>query len=99
VLRGLGPEPGRFGRDLPDIPIDAVDPGLEVGCAQEPDPLASAVEDYRVRYIRTDESEAEEQVTILAGEPPRALLEDVLEGSDIGVKAINREGLEGWDWV
>ena len=60
---------------------------------------ASDVEDYRVRYIRTDGSEAEEQVTILAGEPPRALLEDVLEGSDIGVKAINRKGFEGWDWA
>ena len=60
---------------------------------------ASDVEDYRVRYTMADGSDAEEQVTILSGESPRALLEDVLEGSKIGVKAVNRGGLEGWDWA
>ncbi len=59
----------------------------------------SGVEDYRLRYTRADGSEAEEQVTTLAGEAPRALLEDVLTGSQIGVKAVNRRGLEGWDWA
>jgi hypothetical protein len=59
----------------------------------------SDVEDYRLRYTRADGSEAEEQITILGGEAPRALLEDVLGGSDIGVKAVSRRGLEGWDWV
>ena len=59
----------------------------------------SDVEDYRLRYIRADGSEAEEQVTIWAREGLRALVEDVLEGSDIGVKAVSRSGLEGWDWA
>ena len=59
----------------------------------------SDVEDYRLRYTRADGSEAEEQVTMLAGEAPRALLEDILTGSQIGVKAVNRRGLEGWDWA
>ena len=59
----------------------------------------SGVEDYRLRYTRADGSEAEEQVTMLAGEAPRALLEDVLTGSQIGVKAVNRRGLESWDWA
>jgi len=59
----------------------------------------SDVEDYRLRYICADGSEAEEQVTILAREGLRALVEDVLEGSDIGVKAVSRSGLEGWDWA
>lgn len=59
----------------------------------------SDVEDYRLRYTRADGSEAEEQITMLAREAPRALLEDVLTGSQIGVKAINRRGLEGWDWA
>ena len=59
----------------------------------------SGVEDYRLRYTRADGSEAEEQVTMLASEAPRALLEDVLTGSKIGVKAVNQRGLEGWDWA
>ena len=36
---------------------------------------------------------------MLGGEAPRALLEDILRGSQIGVKAVNRRGLEGWDWA
>ena len=53
----------------------------------------SGVEDYRLRvYTRADGSEAEEQVTMLAGEAPRALLEDVLTGSQIGVKARQSKG-------
>ena len=59
----------------------------------------SDVEDYRLRYTTADGSEAEEQVTVFTGEAPRVLLEDVLRGSQVGIKAVNRRGLEGWDWA
>ena len=55
--------------------------------------------DYRLRYTATDGTPAEETRTFFLGEAPRALLDDVMPGSRIGVKAILDGGLEGWDWA
>lgn len=61
--------------------------------------VESDVSDYRIRHTTSDGRQVETKLTTLPGQVPRLLLNDVLPGSRIGVKALNRRGLEGWDWA
>jgi hypothetical protein len=78
---------------LRDVTARVVDGGMEVTWT----PAAERdVTGYRVRYLATDGSERTVSVT-----EPRARLTDVRAGAPIrvAVKAVNRRGLEGWDWA
>jgi Peptidase family M28/WD40-like Beta Propeller Repeat len=59
----------------------------------------SDVTDYRVRFTRTDGVVQVRDVTTVAGEVPRVLLEDVRSGTLVEVKPVNDRGLEAWDWA
>lgn len=59
----------------------------------------SDVTDYRVRFTRTDGVVQVRDVTAVAGEVPRVLLENVRPGTLVEVKAVNDRGLEAWDWA
>ena len=59
----------------------------------------SDIVSYRVEYVRWDGTAA--TATVGAGEPgpPSVMLDDIQVGSEVRVKAVNRRGLEGWDWA
>lgn len=51
------------------------------------------IREYEVRYV--DASGAEKRVRTVE---PRATLSSVRPGSVVAVRAVNRRGLDGWDW-
>lgn len=59
----------------------------------------SDVEMYRVRYVATDGERRTREFTFAAGAPLRAVLGDAAPGTTVEVKAVNRRGLDGWDWA
>jgi Tol biopolymer transport system component len=89
ALMLMASSPARLG----DVAAASGAGGLEVTWA----PAAERdVAGYRVRYVAADGRERTVEVT-----EPRARLTDVRAGAPmrVRVKAVNRRGLEGWDWA
>lgn len=74
--------------------LEAVRDGGEVAVTWIP-AVEADVTGYRVAYGPEDEPLAN-SVTV---QEPSARLTDVPAGSVISVKALNRRGMEGWDWA
>jgi hypothetical protein len=71
--------------------------GVEVSWEPAPE---SDVERYRLVWERPDGESGEREVPATSGgERVSVTLPALPEGTEVRVKAVNREGMEGWDWA
>jgi hypothetical protein len=82
---------------LVGLEVTARERETEVGWEAAPE---SDVERYRVAWERPDGQGGEREVPVSeGGERVSVTLPALPEGSVVRVKAVNRQGMEGWDWA